>query len=129
MRAIPELHSLNSGSPFALGAPLTDFGKDRSRQEVELRARPWDINVVATARATVQEQSTPEYRLTINELYYDFSLLGERFGIGKKILSWDVGFGFRPLDVIQQENRRAVFTTTLEGVPYLAWEKFHGDAA
>lgn len=129
VRAIPELHAPNSGTPFALGASASDFGKDRAREELELRAKPAGINLVATARATVLEQSKPEYQLIINEASYDFSLFGERFGVGKKILSWDVGFGFRPLDVIQQENRRAVFASTLEGVVYLAWEKYRDETA
>jgi hypothetical protein len=44
-------------------------------------------------------------------------------------VSWDVGFGFRPLDLLQQENRRSLVATTLEGIPYLSWEKFSGDSA
>lgn len=126
---IPEFHTFNAGSPFALGTSQTGFGKDRSREELEIRAKPWDVNLVATTQATALEQSSPEYKIVINELYYDFSLFGERFSLGKKILSWDVGFGFRPLDVLQQENRRTVISTTLDGVPYLAWERFHGDSA
>ena len=30
------------------------------------------------------------------------------FSAGKKVLGWDVGFGFRPNDVVQQEARRSL---------------------
>jgi len=127
--ALPELHTFNPASPFALGASQSGFGKDRTEEELELRVKQWDINLVATARTTASQNDKPQYAGILNELNYDFSLLGERFSLGKKILSWGVGFGFRPLDVIQQENRRTIFNTTLEGVPYLAWEKFSGNSA
>ncbi|MEI6208263.1 MAG: hypothetical protein WCP20_15895 [Desulfuromonadales bacterium] len=126
---VPEYHTINTASPFALGAGQSGFGKSRTREELELRARAWDVNLVATAATTATEQSKPEYAVTINELNYDISLLGERFSFGKKIVSWDVGFGFRPLDLLQQENRRTIFVTTLEGIPYLSWEKFSGNSA
>jgi hypothetical protein len=40
-----------------------------------------------------------------------------------------VGYAFRPLDVVQQEDRRALYPSTLEGVPVLAWETFGEDSA
>jgi hypothetical protein len=126
---LPEYHTFNSESPFALGAAKSDFGKSRTREEIELRATAWDINLVATATTTAMEKNKPEYTVILNELNYDFSLGGERFSLGKKIVSWDVGFGFRPLDLLQQENRRSLVSTTLEGIPYLSWEKFSGNSA
>ena len=94
-----------------------------------MRADWKGVNLVATARSLSQAGASPNNQLVVNALYYDATLFGQRFSLGKKILSWDVGFGFRPLDVIQQENRRAIFPSTLEGIPYLAWEKFTADAA
>jgi hypothetical protein len=126
---IPEYHTLNSSSPFAPGAGQSDFGRNRTREEVELRAKAWDVNLVATAATTAMEGKEPEQTAILNELNYDFSVAGERFSLGKKIVNWDVGFGFRPLDLLQQENRRSIAATTLEGIPYLSWEKFSGDSA
>lgn len=129
LRAIPEIHDANVNTPFAPALPLTSLGKDRSREELEMRADWNGVNLVATARGSAQQGAKPDNRLIINELYYDATLFGERISLGKKILSWDVGFGFRPLDVIQQENRRSLYASTLEGVPTLAWEKFTADEA
>jgi hypothetical protein len=44
-------------------------------------------------------------------------------------MSWDVGYAFRPLDVVQQEDRRALYPSTLEGVPMLAFETFGESSA
>ncbi|MFA6311618.1 MAG: hypothetical protein WCV99_04355 [Sterolibacterium sp.] len=129
LRAIPEIHDDYPDSPFAAALPLISLGKNRSREELELRTDWNGVNLVATARSTAQQGLKPDRQLIINELYYDARLFGERFSLGKKILSWDVGFGFRPLDVIQQENRRSLYAGTLEGVPALAWEKFTADEA
>jgi hypothetical protein len=124
LRAIPEHHAERESSPFAAANDLTGLGRDRIIGEFELRARPFGANLVATARSLKREGTQAEDDLILNELYYDTTLAGQRVGFGKKIISWDVGFGFRPLDVIQQEDRRAIFSATLEGVPYLAWERY-----
>jgi hypothetical protein len=124
LRAIPEHHGERESSPFALANEITGTGRDRITGEVELRARPFGANLVASARSFKREHMPTEDDLILKELYYDTTLAGQRLGFGKKIISWDVGFGFRPLDVIQQEDRRAIFTSTLEGVPYLAWERY-----
>ena len=129
LRAIPEIHDDNPNSPFALAVPLTNLAHDRARAELEMRTAWHGINLVATARSSARDTAKPDNELLINELYIEPTLFGERFTLGKKILSWDVGFGFRPLDVIQQENRRSLFASTLEGVPYLAWEKFTAEQA
>jgi hypothetical protein len=129
LRAIPEAHEANPDSPFALGTQRSDLGRDRLQDEVELRAAVQGINLVATGRSTAMEGKSPDNELVVNELYYDTTLWGQRLGGGKKIMSWDVGFGFRPLDVIQQENRRAIFNSTLEGIPFVAWERFDETSA
>ncbi|MFN0316669.1 MAG: hypothetical protein ACKVQA_16730 [Burkholderiales bacterium] len=124
LRAIPEYHGERADSPFAISNGQTALGRDQATGELELRAKPWDVNLVATGRGFKREGQDTNSKLVLNELYYDTTLAGQRAGLGKKIMSWDVGFGFRPLDVIQQEDRRAIFTTTLEGIPYVSWERF-----
>lgn len=48
---------------------------------------------------------------------------------GKKVVAWDVGFGFRPNDVVQQEQRRSLVPTAPEGRPLLEVEHFGIDSA
>ncbi|MDH5728067.1 MAG: hypothetical protein OEZ58_03695, partial [Gammaproteobacteria bacterium] len=51
----------------------------------------------------------------LNELYYDFGVANFDFSIGKKVMAWGVGYGFRPLDVIQQEARLQIRNSPLAG--------------
>ena len=61
LRVIPEYHRDYPNSPFSLAASPISFGRDRSRQEVELRSKLADINLVATARSTsCRERSRPK---------------------------------------------------------------------
>jgi len=48
---------------------------------------------------------------------------------GKKIVAWDVGYGFRPNDMVQQEERRTLVSSTAEGRPLLMAEHFTADTA
>ncbi|MFZ2651631.1 MAG: hypothetical protein WA210_16155, partial [Burkholderiaceae bacterium] len=48
---------------------------------------------------------------------------------GKKIVAWDVGYGFRPNDVVQQEARRSLLSTTPEGRPLVEIERYGAQTA
>lgn len=128
-RIIGEQRSLRVDSIFAQGLLLTSFGRDRARLEGEARGRAGPVSLLLTATASGQEGRRPESTLLANEAYVDFRAGADHFSIGKKILSGDVGYGFRPIDVIQREQRLQVLAPALEGVPNLAWERFSADTA
>lgn len=65
----------------------------------------------------------------VNELYADAELAGWQWSAGKKIVSWDVGYGFRPNDVVEQEVRRTLLSTTPQGRPLLQAERFGAEDA
>ncbi|OYU99910.1 MAG: hypothetical protein CFE45_11205, partial [Burkholderiales bacterium PBB5] len=65
----------------------------------------------------------------VNELQASIDHAGWAASAGKKVVSWDVGYGFRPNDVVQQEQRRSLLTNTLEGRPLLQLEHFGADSA
>jgi hypothetical protein len=48
---------------------------------------------------------------------------------GRQVVSWDVGFGFRPNDLVQQERRLTLIDTPPQGRPVLMLERFAGDQA
>lgn len=129
VRAIPEVHDLRGTSPLSAGAAFNDFGRDRLRTEAELRAKVQAVTFVGTARTTALEGREPRHEGLVNELYLDTRVGGEAFTFGKKILGWGVGFGFRPLDVVQQQDRRLLNVFTFEGIPAVAWERFTETAA
>ena len=66
---------------------------------------------------------------TVNELYASADALGWQWSGGRKIVAWDVGYGFRPNDVVQQEQRRTLLPTTPQGRGMVQAEHFDADTA
>ena len=97
--------------------------------ESELRARGHGVTAVATLQQHVWQSRTSEGKAWVNELYGSHDGGAWQFSAGKKIVSWDVGNGFRPNDMVQQEERRTLVTTTPEGRPVLMGEYFGADTA
>ena len=128
-RLVAEGHELRRDSPFAAGLDLTNFGRDRYRIEQELRGRAGPMSLLLTATESGQEGAKPAGRFVANEAYADFSLGGERFTAGKKVLSGDVGYAFRPIDILQLESRLQLMPPPLEGIPMLSWDNFSTDGA
>lgn len=128
-RLVPEFHSLRGDSPFAAGIPLTTFGRERARFEQEAKGRLGPLNLLVTAQASGMEGREPVTRAVANEAYADFGSGADRFTLGKKVMSGDVGYGFRPLDVVQRENRRQLAPPALEGIPVGVWERYTADDA
>jgi hypothetical protein len=128
-RLVGEGHELRRDSPFAAGLGLTNFGRDRYRIEQELRGRAGPVSLLLTATESGQEGAKPAGRFVANEAYVDFSAGGERFSVGKKVLSADVGYAFRPIDVLQRESRLQMMPPQLEGIPGLSWDNFSTDGA
>lgn len=128
-RFVGEGREPRRDSPFAAGMDLTSFGRDRYRIEQELRGRAGPVSLLLTATESAQEGSKPNGRFVANEAYADFSVGGERFTTGKKVLSGDVGYAFRPIDVLQRESRMQLLAPPLEGIPMLSWDNFSTDGA
>ena len=128
-RFVGESHRLRADSIFAPGLVLTNFGRDRARFEGEARGRVGPVSLLLTGTASGQEGRPSKNTLLANEAYIDFGSGENRFSAGKKILSGDVGYGFRPIDVLQREVRLQALPPALEGIPSLIWERFTADAA
>ncbi len=128
-RFVGEAHELRRDSPFAAGLGLTGFGRDRYRVEQELRGRAGPVSLLITATESGQEGSKPNGRFLANEAYADLEVVGQRISVGKKVLSGDVGYAFRPIDVLQRESRLQVMPPPLEGIPMLSWDNFSADGA
>jgi len=97
----------------------------QSLQAGELRWREGPLRSVLTATSI----DGGGVQLRANEMAYEDALAGGFLTAGKKVMSWDVGYAFRPLDVVQREERRALNPLALVGVPMLAWERFTADNA
>ena len=86
--------------------------------ETELHLSRKGITAIATAQGRLNE--TEQTRGThatawINELYGTVGDGAWQLSAGRKIVAWDVGYGFRPNDVVQQEKRRNLIGSTLIG--------------
>ncbi|MDP3513369.1 MAG: hypothetical protein Q8S20_11515 [Sulfuritalea sp.] len=128
-RAVAEPRRLREDSVFGAGLTLTGFGRDRARIEQEARGRLGPLNLLATLTASGQEGARPDTKFVAHEAYVDFTLGGERFSAGRKVLSGDVGYAFRPLDVLQRESRLQLAPPPLTGIPMFAWDNFGADSA
>lgn len=119
----PEVDTANAASPYYVGPPLVP--NRASRQDLELRLREGGFNAQGTLRWQAVQDRTLERHGVANQFYYDGEL-GQGLGwtAGKKVMSWGVGFGFKPLDVVQRENRRAVNAPVLVGTSVVALERF-----
>ena len=67
--------------------------------------------------------------LRLNELQASVERGAWSFSAGKKVVAWDVGFGFRPNDVVQREARRSLLAQPLEGRGLLQAEHFDARSA
>ena len=126
------------GAANALAPGIAPLAGGGLRVETELRVawhpqatRPWlsvlagDVLLAADRRAGRSAHDDSR----INELHAASDWGAWQFGIGKKIVSWDVGYGFRPNDVVQQERRRTLLAQTPEGRPLLQLEHFSAEQA
>lgn len=128
-RMVAESRVRRADSVFGASLDLTAFGAERGRIEQELRGRIGPAKLLLTATAAGQQGEKPATRLVAHEVYVDLDLAGERFSAGKKVLSGDVGYAFRPIDVLQRESRLQLQPPPLEGVPMVSWDNFAADSA
>jgi hypothetical protein len=101
--------------------------------QAELRASgkagPFTLHAVATAQVRSPQGGNTVSDGWLNEAYASGQALGWQWSAGKKVVSWDVGFGFRPNDMVQQEVRRTLAAEALTGKPLLMAEHFDADTA
>ncbi|CAN5119792.1 hypothetical protein BH11PSE9_BH11PSE9_08040 [soil metagenome] len=101
--------------------------------ETELRASGHGLNGTLTIQQQhIEADGTPAQtrnRAWVNELYASHGSANWQFAAGKRIVAWDVGYAFRPNDVVEQEVRRTLLSVTPEGRPVLMAEHFDASTA
>ncbi len=126
----PEWRDTNVDSAYYVAPPTIAAPRKSSRQDLGLRLREGGFNAQGTLRFLAAEGREPERHGIVNQFYYDGEINpGNGWTLGKKVMSWGVGFGFRPLDVVQREDRRTPSPPPLVGVPLAAWERLTADEA
>jgi hypothetical protein len=122
--ALGPLAQANAVQPGTAAAP--DSG---NTLETELRASGHGITALATLQQQQLHSGPTDGRAWVNELYGAHDGGAWQFSAGKKVVDWDVGYGFRPNDIVQQEVRRTLVASSPEGRPLLSAEYFSADAA
>lgn len=126
----PEWRADNAGSPYFVPPPVVPSRHKALRQDLGLRIQEGGFNAQGIVRIAAAEARAPEQHGIVNQLYYDGELgPGSGWTLGKKVMTWGVGYGFRPLDVVQREDRRGINPPPLVGIPLLAWDSFSADEA
>lgn len=126
-------HRANPNGPLAQAARL-DAGiavspRSGATLETELRASGHGLSATVTLQQQRLEGTAATGKAWVNEWYAATGSGGWQFSAGKRIVAWDVGHAFRPNDVVQQEARRTLLTTTAEGRPLLMAEYFDASTA
>lgn len=137
LRAHAEQPSDNARGPLAEAhrlAPGTAPPRRGSLAlEAGLRTQTAHFGADLYLRQERFEGGTQAHDARVNEFFTggDAPLLGEgaAWSAGKKVVSWDVGYGFRPNDVVAQEPRRLLLPLRPEGRPLLQAEQFTADGA
>lgn len=133
LRVYGDTRSLSSQGPLAQArAFMPSIGNVAgAEQQVDLTLKlqrgPMVGSATIASRAT--DQQGARSRAVLNELVYAPVAHDVYWSVGKKIVSWDVGYAFRPNDLVQQEARRSLVPRQLEGRPVLMAEGFGSDSS
>ncbi len=74
--------------------------------------------------STGQAGSATQYEGVLNEAYWETTIGELDLTLGKKRISWGVGYAFRPLDILLHSPRLTIVTPIEEGLPMLAVERY-----
>lgn len=114
----------NRASPFVNAMPASG-----ALLATELRASGHGLSTVLTLQQQRLQGQATDSRAWVNELVASHDGGAWQFSAGKKMVAWDVGYGFRPNDLVQQEERRTLLSSTPEGRPLLMAEHFSAETA
>lgn len=87
----------------------------------------WHGDVLAQARRP--EGGPGSTQVSVLESYAAGQAGAWQWTAGRKVVGWDVGYGFRPNDLVQQEQRRTLVSQPLQGRPVLMAEQFGAESA
>ena len=113
----------------ALQPGIATLPRSYGAVETELRLSGHGLSFVGTEQQQRIEGDRLRSHGWVNEWYGATDAAGWQLSAGKRIVAWDVGYGFRPNDVVEQETRRTLLSVTPEGRPLLMAEHFDASTA
>jgi hypothetical protein len=133
VRALWNRTSGNSASPLNTANQLIPSLIARDTQsgvtEAELHLSGKGITAIATLQGQINNSGNTHASGWLNELYAAGGEDAWQYSAGKRVIAWDVGYGFRPNDVVAQERRRSLISTTSIGKPLASIEYFNASSS
>ncbi|MED5618412.1 hypothetical protein [Ideonella sp. BN130291] len=136
LRAHVDARSANPAGPLAAAARLSPglvaLPRGGATVALGLRAQQRGVSADVLLQQQRLEGGGSDSTARFNELVLSGAWPGSdawQYSAGRKIVGWDVGYGWRPNDVVQQEQRRTLQSSTPQGRPLLQLEHFSADTA
>lgn len=134
VRLYGDGRAASSSGPLAQGRALSSSlqapASWSGQAEATLKASWSTVTGAVTLRDTESQTDVNRRRVVLDELATTNEIgPGLHATLGKKVVSWDVGYAFRPNDLVQQEARRTLVPMTLEGRPLGMVEGFLAESA
>jgi len=108
----PQYNTYSSDSYFQVPDEFIEKTNHQSDQTLEFTGNAafnsTNFNYLLSVHNRINDTNSPKTDTSINELYLTHSFGDLELTFGRRIHSWGVGYGFRPLDVIQQYNRQSI---------------------
>jgi hypothetical protein len=139
LQAQPQAEPEAEPEPASVPEPLSLGGKLQLQWQraaagegatalAELRGASRGWNALLTLQQAWQAQGDAN-GAWVNELAYSRNQGSWQYSVGKKVVSWDVGYAYRPNDLVQQEERSTLLEASPIGRPVVQAEYFASDAA
>ena len=126
----PQYSGYSSDTLFDLPDEFIEKPKATSQQIIELTGsypnQFINLGYLFSLHNQLSSHSPSATSVKTNELYLSKSLNEWELTFGRRISSWGVGYGFRPLDLVQQYDQQTLSRQSTIGKNMLALERFSG---
>ncbi len=122
---LAQAHALYGG--IAADQPSEGAAQLQLQGSAQWAGLQWHADVLAQAQRP--EGGPGHTQAAVLEAYAAGRAGAWEWTAGRKVVGWDVGYGFRPNDLVQQEQRRTLVSQPLQGRPVLMAEQFGAESA
>ena len=126
---IATANQLSPGIAHAGDTALVAETELRHTLHANWASQPWSLGADLLAWGEQPEGQAATAHARVNELHLGTELGPYSLTAGKKVIGWDVAYGFRPNDMVQQEARRTLLASNPEARGLLQLEHFGAESA
>ncbi len=124
----PQYNAYSSDTLFDVPSEYIKRPGLTSEQTIELTGgfqQPFNTySYLLSTRNKLSDDRTSKTEVKVNELFMSHGIDNWELILGRRISSWGIGYGFRPLDVIQQYDQQSTSQQSMIGKNQFAWEYF-----